>query len=92
MVRTWIKRVLFIGIWVIFVFVCLPDLFAAKSYRITGVSIDAQLQTDGSMDVIESRTFEFSGSFSFVFRTLTTQGRVTFQDFKVSENGRFFEL
>jgi uncharacterized membrane protein len=91
-IKTGLKRVFLIFTCVFFVFVCLPELFAAKSYRITGVSIDAQLQTDGSMDVIESRTFEFSGSFSFVFRTLTTQGRVTFQDFKVSENGQFYEL
>ncbi|MGB6866020.1 MAG: DUF2207 domain-containing protein [Candidatus Aminicenantaceae bacterium] len=92
MKRTVIKRILFVCICVLFLFDWLPDVFAAKSYRITGVSIDAQLQIDGSMDVIESRTFEFSGSFSFVFRTLATQGRVTFQDFRVSENGRFYEL
>ena len=87
-----IKRIAFVCICVSLVFVWLPDVFAAKSYRITGVTIDAQLQPDGSMDVIESRTFKFSGSFSFVFRTLTAQGRVTFQDFNVSENGSFYEL
>ena len=92
MKRVGTKGILFIGICLFFMIVGQPDAFAAKSYRITGVSIDAQLQTDGSMDVIESRTFKFSGSFSFVFRTLTTQGRITFQDFKVSENGRFYEL
>jgi uncharacterized membrane protein len=92
MIRTGIKRVLFICMCIFFLFAWLPDLSAAKSYQITGVTIDAQLQTDGSMDVIESRTFKFSGSFSFVFRTMTTQGRITFEDFKVSENGRFFEL
>ncbi len=92
MIRTGIKAVLFICMCVFFVFVWLPDLSAAKSYRISGVSIEAQLQTDGSMDVFESRTFEFSGSFSFVFRTLTDQGRITFEDFKVSEKGQFYEL
>ncbi|MGD8537487.1 MAG: DUF2207 domain-containing protein [Candidatus Aminicenantes bacterium] len=92
MKRVVIKGILFIGICVLYVFVGLPDVFAAKSYRITEVSIDAQLRLDGHMDVIESRTFDFSGSFSFVFRTLETQARVTFQDFRVSENGRFYEL
>jgi uncharacterized membrane protein len=90
--RTGIKRTAFTCIYVFFAFVWLPDVFAAKSYRITGVSISAQLQTDGSMDVIESRTFKFSGSFSFVFRNLAAQGQVTFQDFKVSENGRFYQV
>jgi uncharacterized membrane protein len=92
MKRSGIKRVLFICMCMFFVFAWLPDLSAAKSYQITGVTIVAQLQTDGSMDVFESRTFKFSGSFSFVFRTMTTQGRITFEDLKVSENGRFFEL
>lgn len=92
MIRTGIKRISFVCMCVFLLFGWLPDVFAAKSYKIIDASIDAQLQINGSMDVIESRTFEFSGSFSFVFRTLATQGRVTFQDFRVSENGRFFEL
>ncbi len=92
MKRAVINGIFLIGIGVFFLFVGLPDAYAAKSYRITDVSIDAQLRPDGSMDVIESRTFDFSGSFSFVFRTLETQGRVTFQYFRVSENGKFFEL
>jgi len=54
MKRSSIKRVLFVCICVFFLLVWIPDLSAAKSYRITGVSIDAQLQTDGSMDVIET--------------------------------------
>jgi uncharacterized membrane protein len=92
MKRTGIKRIIFVCSCVFLAFVSLPDVYAAKSYRITNVSIDAQLQTNGSMDVVESRTFEFSGSFSFVFRTLGPQGSITFQDFKVSENGKFYEL
>jgi uncharacterized membrane protein len=87
-----LKRIVCIWICVSTAFLCLPYAHAAKSYRITGVSIDAQLRPDGSMDVIESRTFRFSGSFSYVFRTFPAQDRVTFQDFKVSENGRFYEL
>ncbi len=79
-------------ICVLIAFFGVRSAHAAKSYRITGVSIDAQLRPDGSMEVKESRTFEFSGSFSYIFRTLSAQGRVTFQDFKVSENGKFYEL
>jgi uncharacterized membrane protein len=92
MKKAGIKGILFIGICMFFMFIWQPYMFAAKSYRITGVTIDAQLQADGSMDVVESRTFKFSGSFRFVFRTLAPQGRITFQDFKVSESGRFYEL
>jgi uncharacterized membrane protein len=92
MIKAGIKRTFLVLICALLMFVWIPNLSAAKSYRITGVSIDAQLQTDGSMDIIESRTFKFSGSFSFVFRTLGTQGPVTFQDFRVSEKGKFYTL
>lgn len=91
MIQLRVKRILFVWIGMFFVLVWIPGLCAAKSYRITGVSIEAQLRNDGSMDVIESRTFDFSGSFHFVFRSLSDQGRITFQDFNVSENGKFYE-
>lgn len=91
MIKRYHQRFLLICIGVMIVLFWVPGAQAAKSYRISGVSIDAQLRPDGSMEVTESRTFDFSGSFRFVFRTLTAQGRVTFQDFQVSENGQFYE-
>jgi uncharacterized membrane protein len=90
--RTIPKGICVMSVCVLLMFVWHPDAFAAKSYSITGVSIDAQLNPDGSMDVVESRTFRFSGSFRFVFRTLSPQGRITFEDFKISEGGEFYEL
>ena len=60
----------------------------AKSYRISGVEIDAHLRPDGSMDVSEARTYSFNGSFSFAYRDLPRNGPVDFEDFMVLENGR----
>ena len=66
----------------------LTSTATAKSFRITGLDIDAQLHPDGSMDVSESRTYQFRGSFSFAYRDLPLSGRVIFRDFEVLENGR----
>jgi len=63
---------------------------SAKSYRITAVNIDAQLKPDGDMDVIESRTYNFDGSFSFAYRDFPVAGPVRFEDFTVSEDGRAY--
>lgn len=67
-----------------------PQVFASKYYQITRVEIDAQLYPDGSMEVIESRTYRFVESFSYVYRVLPTTGPVTFQDFRVTENGQLY--
>lgn len=65
---------------------------SAKSYRISGVEIDAHLRSDGSMAVSEARTYNFNGSFSFAYRDIPRGGRVTFDDFEVLEDGRPYEL
>jgi len=65
---------------------------SAKSYRITGVDIHAELKPDGSMDVLESRTYRFNGSFSFAFRDFPAEGRVRFGDFKVFEGAVAYRL
>ncbi len=41
----------------------------AKSYTMPNIEIDAQLETDGSLHVVEQRTFEFEGSYSAVWWT-----------------------
>jgi len=64
--------------------------YADKSYRITHVVINSQLREDGSMEITESRTFQFSGAFRFSFRTLPTTGSLIFEDFHISENGQFY--
>jgi uncharacterized membrane protein len=64
----------------------------AKSYYISQLDVTAQLHPDGSMEVTESRTYGFEGSFSFAYRDLPTAGPVVYGDFGVSENGRPYRL
>lgn len=46
-----------------------PGQAFAKSYDMPKVDITAQAQTDGSLHVVEQRTFDFSGDFSAVWWT-----------------------
>jgi uncharacterized membrane protein YgcG len=62
----------------------------AKSYTINKVDITARLVPDGAMEVQESRTYDFTGSFSFAYRDMPLNGPVTFSDFSVSEGSRLY--
>ena len=46
----------------------------AKSYSMGPVNIYAQVAPDGSMSVAEDRTFDFSGSYHFVYWDLLKKG------------------
>ena len=41
-----------------------------KKYNITNVNIIAQLNEDGSLDVVEERTYHFKGKFKFAYQNL----------------------
>jgi uncharacterized membrane protein len=64
----------------------------AKSYNINKVDIVARLAPDGSMEVTESRSYDFRGSFSFAYRDLPSAWPVTYEDFMVFEAGRPYRL
>lgn len=44
-----------------------PQTAFAKSYDMPNVSINAQIQTNGDLQVVEQRQFDFNGSFSAVW-------------------------
>lgn len=49
---------------------CAPSQAYAKSYTMPKVNIMADAQSDGSLHVVEQRTFDFSGSYSAVWWVL----------------------
>ncbi len=71
----------------IFGFGAAPSLLA-KSYQMSGLEVEIQLQSDGTMRVAEHREFTFEGRFSEVFRTFPVGGKGTFSRFRVWENNR----
>ena len=62
----------------------------SKSYFFPRVSIDATVNPDGSLDLVERRTFDFTGQFSFAFFTIESvhapPGLIT--GFSIAEGGR----
>ena len=52
----------------------LPAAASAKSYSITDVEIQSQIQPDGALVVREWRTFSFDGDFTFVYWELDEVG------------------
>ncbi|MGH2724329.1 MAG: DUF2207 family protein [Actinomycetota bacterium] len=60
---------------------------ANKSYEFPEVTIDATVRQDGSLDLVERRTFDFDGRFGFAFFTVAWPFQ-RIQGFEVSEGGR----
>src|SRR3990167_5750678 len=49
----------------IFIFLIFPDTIWAKDYHFPKVEGRYQIQSDGSVEVLEHRTYSFDGSFSW---------------------------
>ena len=47
-------------------------LASDRSYQITQVDIDATVDADGTLHVVETRTFDFDGSFNGVYWDIPT--------------------
>jgi uncharacterized membrane protein len=58
----------------------------AKSYKITKIDIYAKIQTDGSMQIQETRTYQFKGSFSWADYQLPLQGIGQVQYFSLKDD------
>jgi uncharacterized membrane protein len=86
--RPWvaISAALFLGLLLAGIAVA-TWLFPSKSFSVPRVAIDAQLETDGSMQVVEHLTYDFTGSFTFGTRPIPV-GAYQISDMSVSEHGR----
>ena len=91
--RTWPTVPAILPVLVLLV-MCLSSqqALADKSYKMEDVTIAADLSSDGSMSVSEARTYRFRGRFKYAYRTFRLDDRISYEDFRVSENGQPFEL
>lgn len=83
------KRCLYALVLLVLCFIALlatPQMIWAKSYSMPQVDIHAQVEPDGSLHVVESRTFDFSGSFSAVWWTFS-KGDITVSSVSDSKTG-----
>jgi uncharacterized membrane protein len=60
-----------------------PSEAGSKSYRFTDVVIDATILHDGSLELVERRTFDFEGSFSTAYFTIDWAPELI-EDFRVT--------
>jgi hypothetical protein len=58
-----------------------------KSYSFPDVRIDATVNQDGSLSIVEHRTFDFHGQFSFAYFTVEHKAFSDVVDFEISEGG-----
>jgi len=64
----------------------------AKSYYVSDLHVTAKINHDGSMDVVEERTFYFSGDFTWVTQVLSLEGCSAITDISVSEGDLSYVL
>jgi uncharacterized membrane protein YgcG len=86
--RTFVRALPAASLAAILLGTLLCSTVGAKSYRITRADINARLDEDGSMEVSESLTYRFAGSFTFAYRDLPATGPAAYSDFEVLEAGR----
>ena len=59
---------------------------ADKSYKIVSTDIKSFIKQDGSIDFIEKREFDFTGSFTYVYQDIPKRGFDQIYDIQVSAN------
>ncbi|MDZ7385171.1 MAG: DUF2207 domain-containing protein [candidate division KSB1 bacterium] len=69
-----------------------PLWAAEKRYEIIGVWVDARLNSDGSMDVVEQRQYRFVGRFSWASYELPLAGIGGVENIRVSEGDVEYRL
>ena len=72
-------------LFTIFLFACFI-IAADKSYKIVSTDIKSFIKQDGSIDFIEKREFDFTGSFSYVYQDIPKRGFDQIYDIQVSAN------
>ncbi len=73
-------------------FLAQPEAFAtSKSYHVSSLTIEANALSNGSMKVVESRSYTFRGRYHYAYRSFSRSGGIDYSEFVVSENGRAYK-
>ncbi|MGB9694593.1 MAG: DUF2207 domain-containing protein [Caldisericaceae bacterium] len=87
-----LSRVLAVFLIACILVAVLPSVASAKDYYFPKVVVTISIQKDGSFDVVENRTYNFSGDFHWATYTLEKSGFERLDDFSVEdENGKFVQ-
>ena len=86
------KKKPFMILVVLLVFTLFPVQALAVDYSISEVTIEAQVNADGTVDVAESHTYEFEGDFNGITREIVPKEGTSIQKFSGYENGEELEV
>ena len=64
----------------------------AKDYYFPFVNVRIDINNDGSFDVVEERTYNFSGDFHWATYTLAKGGYSYIEDFSIEDENGYYEL
>lgn len=73
-------------------FLVLPLTAGAVDFSISDVKINAQLETDGTVQVKEQHTYDFDSEFNGIIREIQPKKGASIEDFKASEKGKELEI
>jgi uncharacterized membrane protein len=72
--------------------ILLPAHAFAKDYYFPSVVVTVSIQSDGSFDVVEKRTYDFSGDFHWATYTLQKSGFSSLENFTIEdESGQYIQ-
>ncbi|MBT2570826.1 DUF2207 domain-containing protein [Planococcus sp. ISL-110] len=86
------KKKPFMILMMLLVFILFPIQALAVDYSITEVTIDAQVNADGAVEVVEYHTYEFDGDFNGITREIAPKEGTSIQKFRGYENGKKLEV
>lgn len=82
-----------LGLLVLPLLLAAPQPASAKDYIFPSIEIEVLVNRDGTFDVIEQRSYQFDGSFSWgTYELPLRSGYESIADFRISEGERPFEL
>lgn len=85
------KRSSILGMMML-VFILFPIQALAVDYSISGVTIDAQVNADGTVEVVENHTYDFEDDFNGITREIAPKEGTSIQNFTSYENGSELEV
>ena len=78
-----LKNLFYFLVFPVFVSISYP-----KSYSIDQVVIESLIKSDGTVEFVEKRTFDFRGKYSFVYQDIPKNNFAEIYDIQVSEGGK----
>ncbi|MGZ7117324.1 MAG: DUF2207 domain-containing protein, partial [Methanobacterium sp.] len=88
------KLIISLTLFILLIFATTAAVSADRSYSIPLLHSDLYPQDDGTLHVVETIHYSFSGTYNGVYRDIPVTGNQQLQNIKVSANGAYsrFEL